>query len=102
MCKTKPDANVQGREGRTPLHEAALYNHSQCAAELLVAGTDFDLRDRFRHTAREIGIRQGHAEIVQLIDTYQRLLDQAGLGEAANEPDESSDVSCRSSGSRRR
>eukprot|EP01046_Picozoa_sp_COSAG06_P024820 COSAG06_NODE_2047_length_7748_cov_2.928880_1_plen_1024_part_10 len=91
MCKTKPDANVQGREGRTPLHEAALYNHSQCAAELLVAGTDFDLRDRFRHTAREIGIRQGHAEIVQLIDTYQRLLDQAGLGEAANEPDESSD-----------
>ena len=36
MLKTKPDTNVQGREERTPLHEAALYNHSQCAAELLV------------------------------------------------------------------
>ena len=74
MLKTKPDTNVQGREERTPLHEAALYNHSQCAAELLVAGADYELRDRFRHTAREIGERQNHAEIVQLIETFERLL----------------------------
>eukprot|EP01043_Picozoa_sp_COSAG02_P028588 COSAG02_NODE_1739_length_11117_cov_14.095843_9_plen_806_part_01 len=87
MCKTKPNANVQGREGRSPLHEAALYNHSQCAAELLVAGADFDLRDRFRHTAREIAIRQGHSEVVQLIDTYQRLLDQVGLEALTSRPE---------------
>jgi len=85
ILKSQPNINVPGQKKRTPLHEAALAGHSQCAAELLVAGADGQLLDGAGKSVRDVAIKNNHQQIVNLIDTFYRLLKDDVKNEEAEE-----------------
>ena len=63
--------NVPGCNDRTALHRAAMYNKVQFARSLLELGADVNARDIYSDTASQLGSREGHSEIVELLSEYR-------------------------------
>lgn len=53
--------------GLTPLHHVAFGGHVPTARRLLAAGVPVNLRDKKERTPLTIAVKQGHAEVADLL-----------------------------------
>ena len=61
------DPDLADKEGRTPLHKAALTGCSQTCEALLEAGADPSLSDHHGFTPLQIACCKGHTEVTKLL-----------------------------------
>eukprot|EP00775_Hariotina_reticulata_P012828 gene12828-12956_t len=55
------------KDGKCPLHLAALYGHEDIAAWLLGEGADVDALDQGSHTPLHLAAKYGHTNLIQLL-----------------------------------
>lgn len=70
--------NVVDRQGRTPLHAAALGGHREVAVQLLGAGANPEVVDAAGHTALSIATFRGNTEIVAALLDHGADMERAG------------------------
>ncbi|KAJ8309611.1 hypothetical protein KUTeg_012836 [Tegillarca granosa] len=78
LCAAKTDVNLQDINGRTPLHEAAWYNHHEVVRVLLPAGANIYIKDKMENTPQEFAIARDSTEIIEMFRQWkdnQRLSD---------------------------
>lgn len=63
--------SLQDANGHTPLHIAALLNHSHLIGPLLAAGIDVSLIDKSGRTAQQLALEKGSDDVLRQLDAFK-------------------------------
>ena len=61
------DVNAINREGRTPLHTAAMHNSPQMAFFLLSRGADASIKDKIGQTPMDLAMQHGYKDLLEVL-----------------------------------
>ncbi|WP_288007687.1 ankyrin repeat domain-containing protein [Thermofilum sp.] len=61
------DINIQDKDGRTPLHLAAMKGRTKAVTTLLGLGADPNINDNEGLTPGELATNRGHTDLAELI-----------------------------------
>jgi hypothetical protein len=79
LTKTSTKIDIQDKDGKTPLHIAALERREKVVSLLIQVGAKIDIKDKTNKTPLDIAAEKGHENVVSLLQGVI-IKNEEGLG----------------------